>query len=389
MAGWSSHTTGSGHRLLQKARQHALAAGGKCPLHPIAHEGIGTDPRTQLLLLDGFDDSRRDLDRTLMAVYERPWSGRGQRLDISVQEAAANLADWSVPFYTTMKNYVHREGAGAYPVFRCADGWIRLIVLAPHQWRALRAWMGEPEELQDPELDMFIHRMANRDRIDSLIERFFAKWNKQDAAREAQARGIAVVPVLEPSEVLANEHTRERDTFVELELLPGQRASVASGFFEFDEVRMGPISRSPRIGEHENEVLGREIRAGSDPKWRRMEGAAEKSSLPFTGLRVLDFGIGAAGTEVGRLLAEYGAEVIKIESSKALDFARVVVPGAMNAGFTTSNRSKKSFGIDLKSRAAARIIDALVRQADLVIENSAAAVNRRARTRIINSSPRP
>ncbi|NIW35767.1 MAG: hypothetical protein GWN32_04290, partial [Gemmatimonadetes bacterium] len=101
---------------------------------------------------------------------------------------------------------------------------------------------------------------------------------------------------------------------------------------------MGPTRRAPGIGEHEDEVLGREIRASHGVKWRRREGGSEKSGFPFTGLRVLDFGIGAAGTEVGRLLAEYGAEVIKIESSKALDFARVVVPGTMNAGFTTSNR---------------------------------------------------
>jgi crotonobetainyl-CoA:carnitine CoA-transferase CaiB-like acyl-CoA transferase len=92
------------------------------------------------------------------------------------------------------------------------------------------------------------------------------------------------------------------------------------------------------------------------------------------GLRVLDFGVGAAGTEVGRLLGEYGADVIKIESSKALDFARAVVPGAMNAGFASSNHSKRSFGIDLKSPAATRIIHDLLRQADVVIENSAAGV---------------
>ena len=311
---------------------------------------------------------------TLLAVYKRLWSGAGQWLDISVQEATSNLSDWSVPFYTTVKNYVHRDGAGSYPVFRCVDGWIRLIILAPHQWRALRAWMGEPEEFQDPGLEAFIQRMANRDKIDPLIERFFAKWNKQDAAREAQARRIAVVPVLEPSEVLTNEHTRERETFVELELLPGQRALLASGFFELDGVRMGPTSRAPGIGEHEDEILGRELRADPAPKWRMLEGGAEESGFPLAGLRVLDFGVGAAGTEVGRLLAEYGAEVIKIESSKALDFARVVVPGIMNAGFTTSNRSKKSFGIDLKSRAAARITHELVRRADVVIENSAAGV---------------
>jgi crotonobetainyl-CoA:carnitine CoA-transferase CaiB-like acyl-CoA transferase len=311
---------------------------------------------------------------TLMAVYKRLWSGRGQWLDVSVQEATSNHADWSVPFYTTVKNYVHRDGAGSYPVFRCVDGWIRLIVLAPHQWRALRAWMGEPEEFQDPALDALIPRMMNRDKIDRLIGRFVEKWNKLDAAREAQARGIAVVPVLEPSEVLSNEHTRERQTFVDLELLPGQRASVASGFFRFDGVRMGPTRRAPGVGEHEDEVLGREIRTDSDRRWRTLEGGAKRSGFPFAGLRVLDFGVGAAGPEVSRLLAEYGAEVIKIESGKALDFARIVLPGTMNAGFTSSNRSKKSFGIDLKSDAAARITHQLVRDADVVIENNATGV---------------
>jgi crotonobetainyl-CoA:carnitine CoA-transferase CaiB-like acyl-CoA transferase len=311
---------------------------------------------------------------TLMALCKRLRSGRGQWLDVSVQEATANLSDWSVPIYSTLKNYMHRQGAGLYPVFRCADGWIRLIVLVLHHWRTLRTWMGEPEELQDPALDAFLSRLASQDKIDPLIQRFFEKWNKEDAAREAQARGISVVPVLEPSEVLANEHTRERGTFVDLELLPGQRASVPSGFFEFDGVRMGPTTHAPRIGEHNDEVLGREFWTDRDLSGRKVEDGAEESSFPFTGLRVLDFGIGAAGTEVGRLLAEYGADVIKIESSKALDFARLVLPGTTNAGFTSSNRSKKSFGVDLKNRAAVQIVHDLVRQADVVIENNASGV---------------
>ena len=40
-----------------------------------------------------------------------------------------------------------------------------------------------------------------------------------------------------------------------------------------------------------------------------------KKPYPFSGLRVLDFGIGAVGVEMGRLFAEYGADVIKVESA--------------------------------------------------------------------------
>ena len=41
----------------------------------------------------------------------------------------------------------------AYPIFACRDGYVRICVLAPRQWRGLRAWLGEPEDFQDPIFD--------------------------------------------------------------------------------------------------------------------------------------------------------------------------------------------------------------------------------------------
>jgi len=90
---------------------------------------------------------------TLTALWKRLKTGRGQSLDVSVQEAVASIADWTVPLYSTLGFFMHRAGSGMYPVYRCADGWLRLIVMGARHWRALRAWMGEPEELQDPILE--------------------------------------------------------------------------------------------------------------------------------------------------------------------------------------------------------------------------------------------
>ena len=305
---------------------------------------------------------------TVAALYHRLQTGRGQWLDVSVQEATANLADWSVPLYSMMAYYTHREGAGMYPVYRCADGWVRLIVINVKHWRALRAWMGEPAELQDPTYDEFLQRVFNRPTIEPVIQRFFDGWTKQAVAREAQARGIPATPVLEPSEVLDNEHTRARGTFVELDLLPGVRAKVPSGFFEIDGVRYGPTRSAPQVGEH-NEAVAAEVRSSA-----RNRGAASPAadpSFPFAGLRVIDFGVGVAGVEVGRLLAEYGAEVIKIESSRAADFIRQVIPGPMNPPFASANRTKWSFGVNLKTPEGAALARRLVSMADVVIENSA------------------
>jgi len=310
---------------------------------------------------------------TVAALYHRRQTGRGQRLDVSVQEATANLADWSVPLYSMMAYYTHREGAGMYPVYRCADGWVRLIVIGIKHWRALRSWMGEPAELQDPTYDEFLQRVFNRFTIEPVIQRFFASWTKEAVAREAQARGIPATPVLEPGEVLDNEHTRARGTFVELDLLPGLRAKAPSGFYEIDGVRLGPTCRAPTVGEH-SEAVAAEVRA---PARTRGAAAAPPSSapaFPFSGLRVIDFGVGVAGVEVGRLLAEYGAEVIKVESRRALDFIRVVIPGPMNPPFASSNRSKLSVGVNLKSPEGAALARRLVGMADVVVENSATGV---------------
>ncbi len=111
---------------------------------------------------------------TMAALLQRRQTGYGQWLDISVQEATSNLADWSVPLYSVMGFYSHREGAGMYPVYRCADGWVRLIIIGLKHWRALRAWMGEPPELQDPTYDDFLQRVFGRQTIEPVVQRFFA-----------------------------------------------------------------------------------------------------------------------------------------------------------------------------------------------------------------------
>ncbi len=311
---------------------------------------------------------------TLLAHYQRLRHGRGQHIDLSVQEAVANLADWSLPGFSQSGQVGGRAGAGIYPLYRCADGWVRIILLTPRHWHAMLDWMGDPEELRNPEYEQFIPRLMNRDSIDPVLGAFFLDQKKVDAAREAQRRGITITPLLEPGEVLANEHTTARKTFRTLEILPGVSAEIASGFLEVDGERMGPRLRAPGIGEHDDEILGPSAtapqRSVPSPKVR----ADLPTPYPFAGLRVLDFGVGAVGVEVGRLLAEYGADVIKIESRTAPDFIRVILAGEMNPAFASSSRSKRSFGVNCKTAEGLRLVRSLAEGADVVIENNGAGV---------------
>jgi crotonobetainyl-CoA:carnitine CoA-transferase CaiB-like acyl-CoA transferase len=307
---------------------------------------------------------------SLLAFYKRLRTGAGQHVDVSAMDATAGLSDWSLPNYSLNPQLGHRAGSGIYTLYRCADGFIRMIILVPKHWRALMEWVGHPKELADPKYDQFINRLMELNKIVAVLEGFFADKNKIEVAVEAQRRGIPATPLLRPGEVLDNEHTKARRTFRTLPVAPGLEAKVASGFLSVDGERAGPESGPPELGE-----LGqrgwpeRAERAGLAAVFERAP-APPAGGHPLRGLRVLDFGVGAVGVEIGRFLAEYGADVIKIESSNAPDFIRVIMSSYMNPSFLSSSRSKRSFGVDLRSERGRELMRQLVRGADVLIENS-------------------
>jgi len=94
------------------------------------------------------------------------------------------------------------------------------------------------------------------------------------------------------------------------------------------------------------------------------------------GLRVLDFGWVWAGPVVGQLLGDMGAEVIKVESRKRLDFVRMFPPFAEGRAdpdgalfFHSLHRNKLSVTLDLTQPKAAELVKRLVKICDVVIEN--------------------
>ena len=92
---------------------------------------------------------------------------------------------------------------------------------------------------------------------------------------------------------------------------------------------------------------------------------------PLEGLRVLDFTRALAGPYCTQLLAEMGAEVIKIETGEG-DDARYLGPPFLkgeSALFLCSNQNKKGITVDFDSKQGVRIIFDLVKNADIVVEN--------------------
>ena len=340
------------------------------------------------------------------ALIQRCGHGAGQLIDVSANEAAAQITDWSLS--NSSKSMVAgiepveiRAGPGpVYTILAAADGFVRLVVLSPRQWHAIRAWLGEPDYLQDPEYDGFIGRFMIADAVlNPLYEELFSTMTMEEVAEEAQRRGIVATPILKPGDVIANEHFEARKTFDRVPLSTRGVMSLPSGWMEIDGERVGPTGRPPHLGEHTDEVLSALVTevaaqpegpaaldASAGPQadgllaWPLVPESAPEPALPLTGVRVADFGHGGVGVEISRMLAEYGADVIKIESRTYPDFIRVVLGGEMSPSFASSSRSKRGLGINAKTEEGRQMLLDLAAgvggsaRFDVVVENGSTGV---------------
>jgi CoA:oxalate CoA-transferase len=99
-------------------------------------------------------------------------------------------------------------------------------------------------------------------------------------------------------------------------------------------------------------------------------GGAVKNDGIFAGIRVLDLTQYIAGPMMGKLLADLGAEVIKIEIAPRGDMMRYYgPPSGQSTVFLSENRGKRSLCFDLKRAEGTELMRDLVRHADVLIEN--------------------
>jgi len=337
----------------------------------------------------------------LVAYVNRLRTGIGEHVDVSALEAVIHGFD---PGFGTQGSAAagrpesfprgRPDASDLYPVFGCADGHVRICVLARRQWRAMFSWLGEPADFADPRYDAIPARYEAAPRLNPLIAALFAGATRADLVAEGTRRGIPVAGVVTPAEVLAAGHFTASGTLIDVEIADGLTARVPSGYVSVDGVRAGLRQRVPRPGEHDvprtapsspaavppglaavppglatEQAAGRHwpfpSAASSQPPdgWSPGDG-------PLAGLRVLDLGVIVFGAELGRLFADQGADVIKVENSAFPDGLRQTRKGGgMNASFAWGHRNKRGLGLDLGTDEGRRLFGELARQADVVAAN--------------------
>lgn len=346
----------------------------------------GPTTGTPVLPPDGIASATAAVQATwaaLVAYYNRLRCGTGDYIDFARFDAVVMALDPPFGAHGHAAAGTRRpnrwrgrpRNQDAYPIYPCKDGYVRICVMSPRQWRGLRRWIGEPEEFQDPKYDVIAARFAAWPQIGALIQELFTSHTMKELVSAGQAHGVPIAAVLAGAQILASDHFQVIGAIADAELVPGVRANVPAGYFAVDGQHIGFRAPAPPAGSDEARWLASRADTAT-PDWPPQAGApprrgsARVVGRPFDGLRIIDLGIIVAGGELSRLFADLGAEVIKVESAAYPDGLRQARVGeAMSESFAWTRRNNLAFGVDLRSTQGKQIFGRLVVDADAVFAN--------------------
>jgi crotonobetainyl-CoA:carnitine CoA-transferase CaiB-like acyl-CoA transferase len=331
----------------------------------------------------------------MIALCARERDGLGQHLDVSAQTAMMMTTGFVVLACGWNDQPAERVGGGLKLgrlrlrfIYPCKDGHVNITFLFGAAFgpatRRLFEWLYEAgfcdKATRDKDWNAFGRHlmtgqepMAELARCTDCIERFTLSHTKVELAEEAFRRRILLVPISNTSDLLHSEQLKAREYWTEVEHPElRQRVIYPGPFAKFSQIPIRYRRRPPLLGEHTDEVL-----AESRPLTVRL-GVRREESWPsaLKGLKVLDFTWIYAGPASTRYLADYGATLIRIESTKRIDAVRTVGPYKDgHAGIERSalhcnlNMGKYGLSLNLSTPAAREIAMRLVQWADVVIEN--------------------
>jgi crotonobetainyl-CoA:carnitine CoA-transferase CaiB-like acyl-CoA transferase len=235
--------------------------------------------------------------------------------------------------------------SGKWRTAPCADGHVALVYF-DRDWPVLAKMTG------DAEMQALAAERAWTDRRKlAELERRLEAWalcqTREQISAASKTFGLALGGVWTPAELLADPQYRAR------------------GFFNAAADRNAARPRLPMMVA---------TQAASSGLPRRAQAA--RGSGPLAGIRVIDLGILTAGASTSAILADLGADVIKVESPTYLDPFRGT-PGTSRAegwwnnsdAFKSTNRNKRGICLDLKSPRGREIFLELAARSDVVIEN--------------------
>jgi len=205
----------------------------------------------------------------LMALYHQRLTGRGQHIDVSIQECIASTLRDVVNNYTYTGAVRRRQPNHSGDLTRmraAADGYVlpNPGMGARLNWDGVADFLDAPE-LKDEKFSDASARLTNAEELGEVLDRIFKKKNKFDVFYAAHKQRFIYGVVLSPEEVLANDQYRERGYWIDMDHRKMGLLKFPGAPFLMSDSPWQVRRPAPSLGQHNRELFGEQLgRSDSD-----------------------------------------------------------------------------------------------------------------------------
>jgi crotonobetainyl-CoA:carnitine CoA-transferase CaiB-like acyl-CoA transferase len=293
-----------------------------------------------------------------------------------MQEAVVSTLDFVMVRYfhdgAVAKRRGDRHWNDLFCILPCKDGFIHMTPLLG--WETLVELLdseGMAENLKDKRWKDEEYRKTNVAHVVEVLRGWSRTHGVDELFEVGQLMRLPWAPVHSPKEVVQSPQLRARGFFSDFEHPELGRVLQYPGVPSRSRDQYSvPRRRAPLLGEHNLQIdrlvreLGKTEYGETAEKERNRTDSSGREGI-LAGVRVLDFSRVLAGPYATRMLADFGAEVIKVQSRKTATGAED------NHGlyFKAWNRNKRSVTLDMSVPGAREMALKLVSISDVVVEN--------------------
>jgi crotonobetainyl-CoA:carnitine CoA-transferase CaiB-like acyl-CoA transferase len=194
---------------------------------------------------------------TLGALFERNVSGVGQCIDVCLADSGYSLTEIPITAYHGAGFERKRGAADAAPsgMYPCADGWILISAGDQHHWPRVCKAIGKLEWQEDPRFTTRRERGKHVPVINEAMRAFLATMNMKDAIVHFTQHDVVAAPVNTIAQAAKDPHPWARRTMVEVPDFLAGTIAVSGDYWHYSRTPT-VVGATPKVGEHNEEVLG-------------------------------------------------------------------------------------------------------------------------------------
>ena len=345
---------------------------------------LGEPGRAPLSIPPGVLDCQAGVHLAASSLMAR-WVGAGRGgagvVDVALADILAAYVAVNCRFYIHHNMQWQRAGrrasnsGGAYPfvILPCADGDVCLSGRTRAEWERFVLAMGSPDWAKEPRYQK-LRAMGQQypEEVDALILPWLEHHSKADIEALANQFQLTIAPLRGFADILATPQLATRGFLRTFD--DAGRDLLGPGL---------PFKVSQKRGPDAPDVAPSLLaQAGGKPR-------APSPGRRLTGLRVLDLGWVWSAPQAGSILAQFGAEVIKVEHSQRLDNSRLSgtvfrngqkIDGPatdMSPMFHQINKGKIGITLNMKEPEGVDLLRRLAANSDILLENMSAGTMER------------